>query len=100
MKKKNQQSFSKGAQTPFAQEVYRIVSKIPKGKTMTYAEVARKAGKPGASRAVGSILAKNKDPKRVPCHRVIRSDGGMGGYAFGGVKKKAEILTKEKRSAK
>lgn len=95
MKKKNPPSFSKGAQTPFAQDVYRIVSKIPKGKTMTYAEVARKAGKPGASRAVGSILAKNKDPKRVPCHRVIRSDGGMGGYAFGGVKKKAEILKRE-----
>ena len=95
MKKKNQLSFSKGAQTPFTQKVYLIVSKIPKGETMTYAEVARKAGKPGASRAVGSILAKNKDPKRVPCHRVIRSDGGMGGYAFGGIKKKAEILKRE-----
>ncbi|MEN9405518.1 MAG: Methylated-DNA--protein-cysteine methyltransferase [Candidatus Parcubacteria bacterium] len=94
MKKKNQPSFSKGAQTPFAQEVYLIVSKIPKGKTMTYAEVARKAGKPDASRAVGSILGKNRN-KEVPCHRVIRSDGGMGGYAFGGVKKKAEILKRE-----
>ncbi len=100
MKKKNQPSFFKGTQTDFAQKVYLIVSKIPAGKTMTYAEVARKAGKPGASRAVGSILGKNKDPKRVPCHRVIRSDGGMGGYAFGGIKKKAEILAKEKRSAK
>lgn len=86
--------FSKGAQTAFAQKVYLIVSKIPKGKTMTYVEVARKAGRPGAYRAVGSILGKNRN-KEVPCHRVIRSDGGMGGYAFGGVKKKAEILRRE-----
>ncbi len=62
---------------------------------MTYAEVATKAGRPGASRAVGSVLAKNIDTKRVPCHRVIRSDGGMGGYAFGGVAKKRALLQKE-----
>ncbi len=94
MKKKNQQSFSKGVQSDFGQKVYAIVSKIPKGTTMTYVEVARKAGRPKAYRAVGSILGKNRN-KEVPCHRVIRSDGGMGGYAFGGIKKKAEILKRE-----
>src|SRR5690606_5499046 len=72
-----------GAQTPFAQNVYSIVSKIPAGKTLTYQAVAQKAGRPSAYRAVGSILGKNRD-MRVPCHRVVRSDGGMGGYAFGG----------------
>jgi O-6-methylguanine DNA methyltransferase len=94
MHKKLQQNFSKGVQTPFAQTVYAVVAKIPKGTTLTYAEVARRAGKPGASRAVGSILSKNRNAN-VPCHRVIRSDGGMGGYAFGGIKKKQEILKKE-----
>lgn len=85
----------KGIQTAFAQKVYAVVATIPKGKVMTYAQVAAHAGRPGASRAVGSILAKNIDTKRVPCHRVIRSDGGMGGYAFGGVTTKRMILIKE-----
>lgn len=85
-----------GAQTPFAQRVYTIVAKIPAGKTLTYQQVAAQAGRPSAYRAVGSILGKNRD-MRVPCHRVIRSDGGMGGYAFGGVGKKQKILEKEVR---
>ena len=63
----------------FTQRVITIVKKIPKGKTMTYAEVAKKAGSPRASRAVGSIMAKNNDVL-VPCHRVIRSDGSIGTY--------------------
>ena len=57
--------------------------------------MATKAGSPNASRAVGNIMKKNFDSK-IPCHRVIRSDGGMGGYNRGGSKKKAEILKKEK----
>lgn len=60
---------------------------------MTYGEVARRAGKPGAARAVGNILSKNYDPK-IPCHRVIRADGGMGGYNRG-VNKKIDLLKKE-----
>lgn len=60
---------------------------------MTYKEVAAKAGYPNASRAVGSILATNFDPK-IPCHRVIRSDGGMGGYNRG-IENKLAILKKE-----
>jgi O-6-methylguanine DNA methyltransferase len=78
----------------FTQKVYDVVAKIPKGGTMTYKEVAIKIGMPGACRAVGNALGKNTDTKKVPCHRVIRSDGGMGGYAWG-VKKKIALLKKE-----
>lgn len=85
----------KGTLTPFAQKVYAVVAKIPKGTTMTYGEVAKRAGRTRAARAVGTIMANNRD-KSVPCHRVIRSDGGMGGYAFGGPKKKLLLLKKEK----
>ncbi|MCX6751742.1 MAG: MGMT family protein [Candidatus Nomurabacteria bacterium] len=77
----------------FAEKVYEVVKKIPKGKVLTYKEVARKAGNMKASRAVGNILNKNHNPK-IPCHRVIRSDGKPGGYNKGGQKKK-EILRKE-----
>jgi O-6-methylguanine DNA methyltransferase len=78
----------------FTQQVYAAVAKIPKGKCMTYKEVATKIGRPNASRAVGTVLSKNYDPK-IPCHRVIRSDGNMGGYNRGGIKKKLTILRKE-----
>ncbi len=81
-------------QTEFAKKVYSVVSKIPKGKVLTYKQVAAKAGRPKAYRAVGNILNKNTDTKQVPCHRVIASDGSLGGYAWG-LKKKAEILKKE-----
>lgn len=63
----------------FKDKVLETVRHIPKGRTMSYQEVARKAGKPGAARAVGNIMSRNKDPK-IPCHRVIRSDGKIGGY--------------------
>ena len=78
----------------FKERVLKIVSKIPKGKTMSYAEVAKAAGSPNAYRAVGNIMHNNPDPKRVPCHRVIKSDGTIGGYASG-VKKKIALLKKE-----
>jgi O-6-methylguanine DNA methyltransferase len=70
----------------FQDKVFEIVNKIPKGKVMAYSAVARAAGAPRAWRAVGNILAKNKDLK-VPCHRVIRSDGKIGGYRLGANKK-------------
>jgi methylated-DNA-[protein]-cysteine S-methyltransferase len=63
----------------FAERVVDVVKKIPRGKTMSYKEVAARAGSPNAFRAVGTIMSKNHDPK-VPCHRVIKSDGGPGGY--------------------
>lgn len=77
----------------FAERVYNAVRKIPKGKVLTYKEVAKIAGNAKASRAVGNILHKNEDPN-VPCHRVIRSDGKSGGYNKGSGLKK-EILRKE-----
>ena len=77
----------------FQKKVYDIVKKIPRGRVLTYAEVARRVGSPRAARAVGSILKKNYDPK-IPCHRVIRSDGIAGEYNRGR-KKKLELLKKE-----
>lgn len=77
----------------FKEKVHEVVRKIPKGKTLTYQEVAKKAGNPKAFRAVGNILNKNFDPK-IPCHRVVRSDGKTGGYNRG-TRKKVEILKKE-----
>jgi len=78
----------------FTEKVYSVVAKIPRGRTMTYAEVARRAGNPRAYRAVGNIMHNNPDMKRVPCHRVVRSDGDTGGYARGRAKKIA-ILKRE-----
>ncbi|MEK7189336.1 MAG: MGMT family protein [Patescibacteria group bacterium] len=66
----------------FTQRVLSIVTKIPKGSVLTYAEVARRAGSPAAARAVGNVLNKNHNPN-IPCHRVIRSDGTAGGYNRG-----------------
>ncbi|MES2060126.1 MAG: MGMT family protein [Patescibacteria group bacterium] len=78
----------------FLNKVISVVKKIPKGKVLTYKEVAAKAGNPNAARAVGSIMAKNAD-KNVPCHRVIRSDGRIGEYNGLQGKSKAEVLRKE-----
>lgn len=77
----------------FREAVLEIVEKIPRGKTLTYKEVAEKAGSPRAYRAVGNILHANRDPK-IPCHRVVRSDGTLGGYNRG-ADKKAKILKDE-----
>ena len=77
----------------FVEKVIAVVKKIPNGKILTYAEVAKQAGNSKAYRAVGNILNKNYD-KNIPCHRVIRSDGSLGGYNRGAPKKK-QILTKE-----
>lgn len=80
---------------PFSDKVRLIVKAIPKGKTMSYKEVATRAGNPAAARAVARIMASNYDGE-IPCHRVIRSDGSLGGYNRGGILKKRELLTKEK----
>ena len=96
--------FSKKLRTSFREKVYKIVKKIPKGKTLSYKTVAKLASRPGAWRVVGNILNKNKNlhphtkfwcgGKQIPCHRVIRSDGKIGGYK-GGTKKKIYLLKKE-----
>ncbi len=78
----------------FADKVRDIVRQIPKGDTLTYKEVATKAGNPKAARAVGAIMRSNHDPS-VPCHRVIASDGTMRGYNRGGAERKREILLGE-----
>ncbi|MBP6858232.1 MAG: MGMT family protein [Candidatus Pacebacteria bacterium] len=77
----------------FTEKVFSVVCKIPRGKVLTYKQVAVKAGRPAAARAVGNILNTNYDPK-IPCHRVVRSDGKTGGYNRG-VAKKVKILKKE-----
>lgn len=73
--------------TSFTETVLEVVRHIPKGKTLTYKEVAERAGRPGAYRAVGTILSKNYRPG-VPCHRVIRSDGVLGEYNRGRERKR------------
>ena len=78
----------------FSERVKKIVARIPKGKTMTYKQVAARAGDLHAARAVGAIMRTNYDPN-IPCHRVIRSDGGMGGYNRGGSLNKKAILREE-----
>lgn len=78
----------------FNDKVKKVVAKIPKGKVMTYKEVAAAAGNPAAARAVANIMAKNYDPD-VPCHRVIRTDGSLGGYNRGGIEVKKRILLEE-----
>ncbi len=79
-----------------AERVYRLTSQIPKGKVTTYGAIAKKLGKPRASRAVGRILGANPHPIVVPCHRVVRSDGGLGGYTSPrGIEMKIELLTNE-----
>ena len=69
-------------QKTFTEKVKNVVMRIPKGKTLTYKQVAAKAGSPNAARAVGSIMKANFDPA-IPCHRVIRSDGLAGEYNRG-----------------
>ena len=75
--------------TEFQIKVWRELSKIPFGETRTYKEVAEAIGHPQSSRAVANACAQNPYPIEIPCHRVIRSDGGLGGYSgLGGVTKK------------
>ena len=67
--------------TEFASAVMEVVSEIPRGVTRSYGWVARSAGRPGAARAVGNVLSGNQIPLLVPCHRVTRSDGSVGGWS-------------------
>ena len=83
--------------TEFQIKVWRELSKIPFGETRTYKEVAEAIGHPQSSRAVANACAQNPYPIEIPCHRVIRSDGGLGGYSgLGGVTKKKQLLINEK----
>ena len=82
--------------TSFEKKVWAAIDQVPKGSVITYKELANKIGHPNAVRAVANACGKNPNPISTPCHRVIRTDGGPGGYsAPGGIKKKIELLNKE-----
>jgi methylated-DNA-[protein]-cysteine S-methyltransferase len=78
----------------FNEKVWKAMKRIPKGRVATYAGLARAVGKPKAFRAVGNACNRNPDAPKVPCHRVVSSDGKIGGYAFGTAKKIA-LLARE-----
>jgi methylated-DNA-[protein]-cysteine S-methyltransferase len=80
--------------TDFEQMVYQAVRQIPKGRVSTYARIARSIGRSGSARAVGNALNRNPFAPEVPCHRVVKSDGGLGGFAFG-QEAKADLLRSE-----
>ena len=80
----------------FTQSVYAMTSLIPMGKVTTYGAIAKAIGSPRAARAVGNALGANKNPIVVPCHRVVKGDGGLGGYSGGeGPVTKAKLLARE-----
>jgi len=82
--------------TPFQQTVLNEVSEVPRGEVVTYGDLARRIGKPRAARAVGQALGSNPVPIVVPCHRVIASDGSLGGYSGRrGIETKEALLTLE-----
>ena len=74
--------------------VYEMLHTIPAGMVSTYGDLATALGNPAASRYIGRILSKNPNPIKVPCHRVVKSDGNLGGYALG-IPKKKELLEAE-----
>ena len=80
--------------TSFEEAVYAVVRRIPRGETRSYRWVAKRLGNPGLARAVGNALRRNPYAPAVPCHRVVRSDGSLGGYAGGPAKKRA-LLKRE-----
>ena len=80
--------------TEFQRQVYRAVCRIPRGQTRSYGWIARRIGRPAAARAVGNALNHNPFSPRVPCHRVVRADGSLGGFA-GGPAHKLALLKRE-----
>jgi AraC family transcriptional regulator of adaptative response/methylated-DNA-[protein]-cysteine methyltransferase len=80
--------------TDFQQRVWQALQEIPAGSTRSYVEVARRLGAPGSAKEVGEACAANALAVVIPCHRVVRSDGGLGGYR-GGVKRKRTLLERE-----
>tara|TARA_B100000927_G_C16282160_1_gene395976 strand:+ start:432 stop:716 length:285 start_codon:yes stop_codon:yes gene_type:complete len=87
---------SKTSGTLFQKKVWLELSKIPKGETRTYKEIAIAIGHPKSARAVANACGKNLQPIKIPCHRVIRSDGKLGGYsAPGGTATKRRLLKEE-----
>ncbi len=87
--------------TSFQISVWKQISIIPAGQTVTYSEIAKSIGKSKSFRAVANACGKNPFPIIIPCHRVVRSDGGLGGYSGnGGIETKIALLESEKLSKK
>jgi methylated-DNA-[protein]-cysteine S-methyltransferase len=83
----------------FSREVLTTCRNIEFGRTISYSELAKKAGRPAAGRAVGNVMAKNPMPLIIPCHRVLRTDGKMGGFSTpGGISLKRKMLTLEQKA--
>ena len=83
--------------TKFQLKVWKYLKKIPKGQIRTYSDVAKAINKPKSVRAVANAIGKNPYAPKIPCHRVIRSDGALGGYSGrGGIKQKLKLLRSEK----
>ena len=97
----NKQNMKKitSRQASFSERVYAIVAKIPIGKVMTYKQVAAKAGSPHAARAVGNLMKNNYNPK-IPCHRLVRSDGKIGDYNRGGSERKMVARSRTLRASR
>ena len=94
-------SVSRAQFSDFACKVLKVCKEVPLGKTVTYSQLAKKAGFPKAARAVGNVLAKNPLPLLIPCHRVIRADGKIGNFStLGGAKTKKKMLEHEKQMLK
>jgi O-6-methylguanine DNA methyltransferase len=83
------------AVTPFQEKVLRVTTQIPRGEVRPYGWLAKEVRSPGATRAVGSVMARNPIPLMIPCHRVVRSDGHMGNYSLGGPHIKLHLLEHE-----
>ena len=82
--------------TEFQIKVWKEIAKIPLGETRSYKEIATAIGSPNSSRAVANACGKNPYPIKIPCHRVVKSDGSIGGYSgTGGIERKKELLAKE-----
>ena len=87
--------------TKFQLDVWAEIANIMPGTTKTYSELANLLGKPKSARAVANACGRNPYPGPIPCHRVIRSDGSLGGYSgLGGIKTKQRLLKREKTSSK
>ena len=84
--------------TDFQLDVWRTIQRIPRGETRSYSEVARLVGRPSAVRAVANACASNPVPFIIPCHRVIRKDGELGGYGFG-IQRKEWLIEHEQKLA-
>lgn len=87
-----------GSTVQFSVKVYEFCRRVPKGRVAAYGEIARAIGKPGSARAVGQALKRNPHAPDVPCHRIVKSDGSLGGYGGAGrerTDKKRKMLERE-----